>query len=123
MLWPLHELTAVRIGLVAIHTFCKYQRLLEISVRMALGAIDSRVFALKRILGLGMIEALVDCLQRDFFPAARAVAGLAALRKASVVRILVAIGTQVKGNAYILRLAVGAVDMALGALHLGMQAG
>ena len=123
MLRTLHELPVVRIRLVTIHAFCKYQRLLEISARMALGTIDRGVFALKRVLGLRVIEALIDCLQRDFFPTARTVAGLATLRKASVVRILVAIGTQIKWNANILRLAVGAVDVALGALHLGMQAG
>src|SRR5579864_5305075 len=50
-------------------------------------------------------------------------ARLASLRKAAVVRILVAIGALVERNAHILWLTVRAGRVALGALHLGMQAG
>lgn len=50
-------------------------------------------------------------------------ARLASLRKAAVVRILMAIGALAERNTYILRLAVCAICVALGALHLGMQAG
>jgi|SRR5579859_817753 len=50
-------------------------------------------------------------------------ARLASLGKAAVVRILVAIGALVERNTHVLRLAVGTVRVALGALHLGMQAG
>jgi hypothetical protein len=35
-------------------------------------------------------------------------------------RVFMAIGAQIEGNAHVLRLAVGSVDVALGALHLGM---
>jgi hypothetical protein len=50
-------------------------------------------------------------------------ARLASLRKAAVVRILMAIGALAESNTHILRLAVYAICVALGALHLGMQAG
>ena len=50
-------------------------------------------------------------------------ARLAALGKAAVVRILMAIGALVERNTHVLRLPVGSVGVALGALHLGMQAG
>lgn len=45
------------------------------------------------------------------------------MREAAAVRVLVAIGAEVKGNANILRLAVRAVGVALGALHLCVQTG
>ena len=102
----LGKLAIMRIRLVAIHAFLEDQRLFEISVRMALGAIDGGMLAFQGKLGLRMVEALVNRLQRNFLPSARVVARLAALRKVSVVWILVAIGTLVKGNAYVLRLAV-----------------
>ena len=38
-------------------------------------------------------------------------------------RVFVAIGAQVEGDAYVLRLPIGAVGMALGALHLRVQPG
>src|SRR5450631_1860222 len=119
----LGELPVVRIGLVAVHALLEYQGLFEISVRVALGTIHSRVLALQRELGLRMVEALVDRLQRNLLPPARTVAGLAALREAPVMRVFVAIGALVKRNAHVLRLAVWSIGMALGALHLGMQAG
>jgi hypothetical protein len=37
--------------------------------------------------------------------------------------VFMAIGAQIERNTHVLRLAVGSVDVALGALHLGMQAG
>jgi len=90
---------------------------------VALGTIHRGVLALQRELSLRMIEALVDRLQRNLFPPARTVAGLAALREAPVMRVFVAIGALAKRNAHVLRLAVWSIRMALGALHLGMQAG
>ncbi len=103
----LGELPVVRIGLVAIHALRESHRLLEISTRMALRAIDADVLAFQRELGLRVIEALAHRLQRNLLPSARAVAGLATLREAAVVRILVAIGTLVERDAGVLRLAIG----------------
>jgi hypothetical protein len=113
----------VRIGLVAVHTLLECQRLLEISVSVALSTIDSGVLALQRELGLGVVEALVHTLQRNFLPCIRVVARLAALRKAPVVRVLVAIGALVERNTRVLRLAVSSIHVALGALHLSVQSG
>ena len=50
-------------------------------------------------------------------------AGLAALRKAAAVRILVAIGTLIKRNPDILRFAIGSVRVTLRALYPCVQAG
>ena len=119
----LGKLAVVRIGLVAIHALLERQRLLEIAIGVALRAIDAGVLAFERKLRLRVVEALVHRLQRNLLPSARAVARLAALREAAVVRIFVAIGALVERNAHVLRLAVRAVGVALGALHLGMQAG
>ena len=70
-----------------------------------------------------MIKALVHTLQRNLLPTDSAVAGLARLREAAVVRILVAIDALFERNARILGLAVGSVGVALGALYLRMEAG
>src|SRR5579871_2939085 len=117
------KLAIVRIGFVTIHAFRENQRLLEVSIGMALRAIDRGVFAFERIFGLRVVEPLVDRLQRDLLPAARAMAGLATLREAAVVRVLVTIGALVEGDTDVLRLPIRPVDMALGTLHLGVQSG
>lgn len=46
---------------------------------------------------------------------------LAALRETAVMRILMAVGTLIERNAYVLRLSVGSIGVALGALHLQVQ--
>ena len=117
---PLGELTVVSI-LVAIHALLKRDGFLEVAVCVALSAIDGGMFAQQGELGLGMVKALVQRLQVNLLPSARVVAGLAALRETAMMRVLMAIGTLVERDAYILRLAIGAVDVALGALHLGVQ--
>ena len=119
----LGKLPVVRIGLVAVHAFLEHQRLFEIAAGVALGAIDAGVLAFQRKFGLGVVEAFVDRLQRNLLPPARAVARLAALREASVVRVLMTVGALVERNAHVLWLAVCSIRVALGALHLGMQAG
>ena len=45
------------------------------------------------------------------------------MREAAAVRIFMAIGAQIKGDAGVLRFAIGTIGMALGALHLRVQAG
>lgn len=118
----LGELSVVSI-LVAVHTFLEGKRLLEVPPLMALAAIDGGVFSEQRKLGLGVVEALVDRLQVDLLPSGGVVAGLAALREAAMMRVLVAVGALVERYANILRLSVGPVGVALGALHLRVQTG
>ena len=118
----LYELPVMSI-LVAIRALLEWDLLLEIAVGVALGAIDGGVLALERVLGLGVVEALVDGLQVDPLPSTGVVAGVATLREAAVVRILVAIGALAEWNANVLRLAIGTVGVTLAALHLRMQSG
>jgi|SRR5579863_1815821 len=117
------ELSPVGIRLVAVHALGESDGLFEVSVGVTLRAIHGRMLTLQRILGFGMIKALVHRLPRNSLPPARVVAGLAALREAAMVRIPVAIRAQVEGDADILRFAVGSVHVALRALHLDVQAG
>ena len=70
-----------------------------------------------------MIEPLSDVLQGDPLPSGGGVARGAGLRETAMVRVLVAIGAQVKGDADVLRFAIGTVSVALGALYLRVQAG
>ena len=119
---PLNKLPFVWI-LVAVHALREYQRLLEVAVGVALSAVHTHMLPLQRKLRLGVIKALVDCLQRNLFPAAGVVTGLATLGEAAVMRILVAVGTLTEWNADVLRLSVGSVGVALGALHLQVQPG
>lgn len=88
---PLLELPFVRIGFVAIHALGEGQRLLEIAIRVALGAVHADMLPLQRELCFRVIEELVHRLQRNLLPTARVVAGLATLRKARLMRISVAV--------------------------------
>ena len=108
---------------VAVRTFGKRDLFLEVSVGVALGALDFRVLSLERIFRLRVIKALVDVLQGDLFPSGRGMAGRAGLRETAVVRILVTIRAQIERNAGVLRFAIGTVRMALCALHLSVQTG
>jgi len=117
------KLSVVRIGLVAIRALVENQRLLEVAVGVALFATDRRVLAFQRVLGFRVIEILVHRLLRDSLPTPGAMAGGTCLGEAAVVRVLVAIGTQVERNACVPRLAIGPVGVALGALHLGVETG
>lgn len=107
---------------MAVHAFLKCERLLEISVGVALGTIHAGMPTFKREPGFGVIEPLVDRFERDLLPPVRVVARLATLGKAAVVRVFVAVGALIKGDAHVLRLAIGPVGVALGALHLRVQA-
>lgn len=119
----LGKLAAMRIGPVTVHTLLKNQRLLEISARVALGAFDGGMFSQQRVLGLGMVEALADCLGRHSLPAAGVVARLTALGEASAMRIRVAIRTFAESDADITRLAVRSGRMTFLAGDLGMRTG
>lgn len=117
------ELPFVRIGSVAVHTLLEYERLLEVPIRVAPRAIDAGMFSLQRIFSFRMVEFLIDGGHRYFLPAARVVAGLASLREAASMRILMAIRTQIKRNARVPRLIVWPRRVTLAALHLRVQPG
>jgi len=122
-IWPLGKLTVVRIGHVAIHALLEWERLLEVTAAMTLQAVDLGVFAQQRILGLGMIEALVHRRHGNLLPATGVMARFAALHEAPAMRIGVAIGTFAKGNSDISWFVVRAGCMALLAGNLGVQSG
>ena len=117
------KLSIVRIGLVAVRALAENQRLLEVAVSVALFAADRRVLAFQRVLGFRVIEILVHRLLRDSLPTRGGVAGGTCLGEAAVVRVLVAIGTQVERNTCIPRLAIRSVGVALRALHLRVETG
>lgn len=117
----LGKLAIVGIGLVAIHALLKCERLPEVSIGMALGAIHAGVFALQGELRLGVIKALVQRL-RDLLPPARVMARLAGLPgEASAMWIFMAVRALAEWDPDILRLAIRSAGVALGALHLGVQ--
>lgn len=88
----LGKLAIMRIGLVTIHTLLEDQRLLKVSVGVALGAIYGLVLAFEGKLGFGVVEALIDGCERNLLPSVRRMTRLAALREASVMRVFMAIG-------------------------------
>ena len=94
----LRKLTFVRIGLMAVHALGKSQGLLEISIGMALRASDAGVLPFQGKFCFGMIEAFIYRVQRNLFPSAGVVAGLATLREAAMMRIFVAVRALVKRN-------------------------
>jgi hypothetical protein len=116
------ELTVVRV-FMAVHAFLEGKRLLEISTSMALRAIDSRVLPQQRKLCPGVVKVLAYSLNGDLLPSAGVVACLAALGEAAAVWILMAIGTLIERNPYILRFTVGSIRVAFRALYLRMQPG
>ena len=118
---PFSKLPVMRIGLVAIHALAQRPGLLEVTVGMALGAIQGEhVFLAEDILSWSGRSARPPLATEIFFHPDVLWPGLAALREASVMRILVAVRTLVEGNAHVLRLAVRSVDVALRALNLRM---
>lgn len=119
----LGKLSIVRIGLVAIHALGKRQRFLEIAVDVALCAIYGCMFSQQRELGLRMVKVLAHCLERNLLPSAGVMTGLATLREAAMMRILVAIRALVERNTRILRFAIRSISVALGAFHLSVKPG
>jgi len=53
------ELASVRVGSMAVRTFLKSQRLLEVAARVATIALHKGMFPEQGILGLGVIEHLI----------------------------------------------------------------
>ena len=110
---PFHKLPVVRVGLMAIGALLKRQRLLKVTAAMALDTTHVRVLPQQRVLGFGMIEELCDRRRRDFFPAARVVAGLTALSEASFVRIGVTVRALIERDTDISRLVIRSRRMTL----------
>lgn len=102
----LGELSLVRVRLVTIHAFLESQRFFEISACVALGTFHAGMLSQKWILGCRVVEAFADCLRRYFCPSARVVACLAALRKASTMRIGVTIGALAECDSRVARFIV-----------------
>src|SRR5207302_10448067 len=116
-----HELAVVHV-LVAVDAFLESQRLLEVSLEVALRTFNRLVFAEQGIFRFGMVEFFVDGLQRAAFPAARIVAGLASLLlEAALVRISVAIVALAEGQTGPTRLIIRSGSVALLASHLRVQ--
>src|ERR1700675_547725 len=67
----LGELAVMRIGLVTIHALLECQRLLKVSVGVALGAVYGLVLAFEGKLGFGVVEALIDGRERNLLPSTR----------------------------------------------------
>lgn len=109
--------------LMAIHAFGENQLLFEIAIGMACGAIYRLMFSFQGEFSLGMVETLIDLLQRNSLPSHGTVAGFTPLREAAVMRVLVAFGTLIEGNADVPWLAVRSICVTLGALHLRVEPG
>ena len=116
----LGELPVVRIRLVTIHALLEGQRLLEVSASVALHTLYRRVLAQQGILGLRVIESLVDRFGGNLLPPDGVVAGLAALDETSVVRIGVAIRALAEGDAGVAGLSVRPRGVTFLASHLGV---
>jgi hypothetical protein len=119
----LGELAVMRVGLVTIHASGKRDGFLEISTGMAERAVHGHVLSLQRILCLRVIEVLIHHGQGNLLPTRSAVAGLAALREAAMMRIGVTIGALSERQSRIPRITVAARGMALFTLHLCMETG
>lgn len=109
---------AIMCILVAIRALGEGDRLLEIADTMALFALYRLVLSEQRIFGLRVIEALVYAFDGNPLPSGCVVTRLARLRKAAVVRIIMAVRAFTKGNAGISWLVVGPRSMALCASDL-----
>lgn len=107
---------------MAVHALGEHQRFFKIAIGMALSAVDTRVLSFQRKLRFRVIEALIHRLQGNLLPPAGVVTGLTSLRETAVVGILMAVGTLIEWNAYVLRLPVWPIGVALRALHLQVQA-
>jgi hypothetical protein len=112
----------VGIGLVAVHTPLKYERLFEISLGVALDAIRLGVLAEQRKFRFGMVEVTIQPRRQNFVPAGRGVAGLAGLRKTSTMGIGMTISAVAEGDSGIARLFVRARRVSLLAADQDMRA-
>ena len=118
---PRLELALMRIRRVAIRALVKFNRRLEIALRMALCAPNRLVHPFQRVFGLGVIKFRRQIV--DDFPSARCVASVARAFECALVRIRVAARTRIKFQSPIFNSIVrGSREMALGAFHFGVQA-
>lgn len=110
--------------LVAVHAALEGERFLEISTGMAPNAVHLLVFAQQRVLGLGVIEVLVQSSRGNALPAGSVVAGLAALLgKTPVMRVAVAVGTFSEWEADIARLVIRSRGVAFLTGYLSVEPG
>src|ERR1700680_3723841 len=121
MIGPACELPGMRIGLVTVHTPLEGEGFLEISASVTLRAINAGVLSLQRKLCLRVVEAFIHRVERNLLPSPGAMAGLAALRKTSMMRILMAIRTLVEWDSRVSRLGLRARRMTFRARNLSMQ--
>jgi len=120
---PLGELSFV-IVLMAVGALGKRQLLLEVAFEVARFAFHRLVFAHQRILGLGMVEVVVQTGVRYALPAARVMArGATLVLEAALVWIGVAVVALTERQASVSRGAACVRSVALFALHLLVQAG
>lgn len=118
------ELTAVRIGRVAVGALGECQRFLEVALSMTEHAIHGLVLADQWIFGFGVVKALRESGGLHALPTASGVTGLAALLlEAAVMRIAVAIRALAKLQACPSRLVIDPRGMALLARDFFVQSG
>jgi hypothetical protein len=120
---PLGELATMRIGFVTIHTPLENQRLFEISVGMALHALDRGMFTEKRKFCFGVVEAFIQSGCRNPVPTHGTVAGLTGPLKAATVRIGVAIRALSERNSCVPRPSAAIWRVAFLACDLSVQSG
>jgi hypothetical protein len=119
----LGKLAGMWVRPVAVHALLEGQRLLEICAQVTLGTFHYGMFTQQWILGCRVIETLIDRLCRHFFPSAGVMACLAALGKASAMRIRVTIRTLAESDAPVARPVVRPGRVTFLAGNLCVQAG
>ena len=107
---------------MAVGTFGKFQRFLEVAIQVAGSALDHLVLAFERILGFRVIEILAQTFG-DALPSQGGVAGRARLLEAAMMRVLVAVVALAERKTLIARLAAGSGRVTFLALDLLMLTG
>lgn len=85
--FALGELSAVRIGLVAVRAERVRKRLFEVSAVMAGSAVNRAVLAEQRKRGLGMVKLRAQASSRQLFPTGSGMAGNAAFHESPMMRV------------------------------------
>src|SRR5579862_1518006 len=115
---------AIVLVLVAVRALGEGEFFLEVALQVASFAFDGLVFSRQRVLGLGVIEGIVESRCRDAFPAAGVVAGGASLvLEAAFVRVSVAVVALAEGKTFIPRRALRVGRVALLAFHFLVKSG